>query len=175
MKEAYNVKELIFENEENAEDIKSAMLDLINCYGIVTVADLYDMASLASSYMDNLFGWTEDSIPSIRDAKIRNVDNGYWLELPCEELIETSTKHQSYETEDQMVSHPPHYKSKSGLETIQIIEAVTEDLLGIEAWDTGNVVKYISRWKKKNGLQDLEKAMWYLTDLINHVKEKPLN
>jgi len=29
-----------------------------------------------------------------------------------------------------------------------------------------NVIKYISRWKKKNGLQDLEKAKWYIDRLI---------
>lgn len=78
----------------------------------------------------------------------------------------------NYESKDQMVSHPSHYQTSSGLETIQVIEAFTEGLDGIEAVDTANVIKYICRWKKKNGLQDLEKAQWYLTNLINHVKEK---
>lgn len=78
----------------------------------------------------------------------------------------------AYETDDQMVSHPSHYQTSSGMETIQVIEAFTEGLEGIEAVDTAQVIKYVCRWKKKNGLQDLEKAMWYLTNLINHVKEK---
>ena len=30
----------------------------------------------------------------------------------------------------------------------------------------GNVVKYISRWRKKNGIEDLKKAQWYLNYLI---------
>ena len=72
---------------------------------------------------------------------------------------------------DQMVHHPPHYQSKSGIETIQVIEAFTEGLVGAEAVCTGNVLKYICRWKNKNGLQDLEKAKWYLERLINHIKE----
>ena len=71
-----------------------------------------------------------------------------------------------------MVNHPPHYKTKTGLETIEVIEAFTEDLTGIEAVDTANVLKYICRWKKKNGLQDLEKAQWYLNNLINHLKKE---
>ena len=75
-----------------------------------------------------------------------------------------------YETNDKMVSHPPHYQSESGLEVIKVIEAFTADLKGIEAVDAGNVIKYICRWKNKNGLQDLKKAMWYLQDLINHVE-----
>ena len=70
-----------------------------------------------------------------------------------------------------MVNHPDHYISETGLETIDVIEAFTFDLKGIEATDRGNIIKYISRWKKKNGLQDLEKAKWYLTHLIEHVRK----
>ena len=73
-----------------------------------------------------------------------------------------------YESNDQMVSHPSHYMSDSGLETIDVIEAFTKDLDGIEAYDTGNVIKYICRWKNKGGVQDLEKAMWYIQHLIDH-------
>lgn len=69
-----------------------------------------------------------------------------------------------------MVSHPAHYQSKTGLEVIDVIEAFTFDLKGIEATDTGNVLKYMCRWKNKNGVQDLEKARWYLEHLIDHVK-----
>ena len=75
-----------------------------------------------------------------------------------------------YESDDKMVSHPDHYKSDAGLEVIDVIEAFTSDLKGVQATDTGNVIKYICRWKKKNGLQDLKKAMWYLQHLIDHVK-----
>lgn len=76
-----------------------------------------------------------------------------------------------YESNDKMVSHPPHYQSETGLEVIDVIEAFTFDLKGIEATDTGNVIKYICRWKGKNGLQDLEKAKWYLEHLIDHVRK----
>lgn len=30
----------------------------------------------------------------------------------------------------------------------------------------GNIVKYISRYKNKNGVEDLKKAMWYLQDIM---------
>ena len=76
-----------------------------------------------------------------------------------------------YESNDKLVSHPKHYQSETGLEVIDVIEAFTFDLKGIEATDTGNILKYICRWKNKNGLQDLEKAQWYLTHLIEHVKK----
>ena len=77
-----------------------------------------------------------------------------------------------YECDDKMVSRPPHYQSETGLEVIDVIEAFTFDLKGIEAVDTAQVIKYICRWKHKNGIQDLENAMWYLQHLINRVKEQ---
>lgn len=75
-----------------------------------------------------------------------------------------------YESRDKMVSHPDHYQSETGLEVIEAIEAFTLDLKGIEAVDTGNIIKYACRWKKKNGIQDLEKIMWYTQHLIDHLK-----
>ena len=77
-----------------------------------------------------------------------------------------------YESKDTMVSHPPHYQSDYGLEVIDVIEAFTKDLKGIEATDTGNSSKYICRWKKKGGIQDLEKVLWYTTHLINYLKKE---
>lgn len=75
-----------------------------------------------------------------------------------------------YETTDKMVSHPAHYMSETGLEVIDVLEAFTSDLKGIEAVDTANALKYLCRWSKKNGIQDLEKAMWYIQHLIDHLK-----
>lgn len=69
------------------------------------------------------------------------------------------------------VNHPQHYQSKSGLETIDVIEAFTEGLVGGEATNTGNVLKYMCRWKNKNGLEDLKKARWYLNRLIDIVEK----
>lgn len=77
-----------------------------------------------------------------------------------------------YESNDPMVSHPSHYQSKSGLEVIDVIEAFTDGLEGIEACDTGNIIKYMCRWKQKSGIQDLKKARWYLEHLINHIEKE---
>ena len=71
-----------------------------------------------------------------------------------------------------MVNHPPHYQNGSGPETIDIIEWMCADLVGIQAVDTANVIKYLSRWYKKNGLEDLYKARWCLNHLIENVEEK---
>ena len=75
-----------------------------------------------------------------------------------------------YESEDKMVSHPEHYMSKTGMEVIDVIEAFTDELKGVEATDTGNIIKYACRWKTKHGIQDLEKTLWYTQHLIDHLK-----
>ena len=71
---------------------------------------------------------------------------------------------------NESVEHPNHYQSQTGLEAIDAIEAFTFDLSGIEAFDTGNALKYLCRWKKKNGIEDLKKAQWYINHLINHIE-----
>ena len=73
---------------------------------------------------------------------------------------------------DNKVSHPNHYQSKSGLECKDVIEAATEDLVGYEAVYTANIIKYIWRWKKKNGDEDLRKAKQYIDFILDkHLKE----
>ena len=57
------------------------------------------------------------------------------------------------------------------MEVIDVIEAFTANLRGYEATHTGNVIKYICRWKEKNGLEDLKKAQWYLNRLIKNIEE----
>lgn len=70
------------------------------------------------------------------------------------------------------VNHPKHYQSKKGFEVIDVMDAFTEGLEGIEAVDTAQVIKYICRWKKKNGLEDLKKAKWYLDHLMEYLIKK---
>lgn len=63
------------------------------------------------------------------------------------------------------VNHPSHY-TQGGIETIDGIAAATIGLQGIEAVCTGNAIKYLWRWKHKNGVEDLKKARWYIDRLI---------
>lgn len=72
---------------------------------------------------------------------------------------------------NEKVNHPSHYMSPGGLETINVIGAFTADLNGRMAFDIGNALKYICRFSKKNGAEDLEKAVWYLNDAITNYKE----
>lgn len=73
-----------------------------------------------------------------------------------------------------MIMHPEHYQGEFGMEVIDVIENFTAGLTGIEAVDAGNIIKYACRWKKKNGVEDLEKIKWYCDHLINYLAKQEL-
>jgi hypothetical protein len=62
------------------------------------------------------------------------------------------------------VNNPKHY-NRGGLECIEAIEAMTEKMSGDIAPHAANVLKYLWRCEYKNGIQDIDKAIWYLNRL----------
>ena len=70
-----------------------------------------------------------------------------------------------------LVNHPPHY-NKGKVECIDAIESAVSDLHGIESVCTANAIKYLYRWKAKDGVESLKKARWYLDRLINTLENQ---
>ena len=70
-------------------------------------------------------------------------------------------------TEPEKVNHPSHY-NQGKTETIDILKEflTEEEFIGFLK---GNVLKYLHRYKYKNGLEDLNKASWYLDRLKEQV------
>ncbi|WP_375162777.1 DUF3310 domain-containing protein [Paenibacillus sp. Pae108] len=67
-------------------------------------------------------------------------------------------------TQHDPVNNPSHYTS-GGIETIDYLKAkMTPEQF--EGFLLGNCLKYLSRYRNKNGLEDLKKANWYLNKLI---------
>lgn len=73
----FDYDDIVFRNRGEAEEVRNQMLDLIDRYGFVTVADMYDMAGLTPPYTANSYGWT-----SVRTAEAVHVRDGYVLKLP---------------------------------------------------------------------------------------------
>lgn len=67
------------------------------------------------------------------------------------------------------VNHPSHY-NQGGVECIDAIKSATEGLTGFEGFCTGNALKYLWRWKRKNGTEDLDKAVWYILKLKEEIQ-----
>lgn len=74
------------------------------------------------------------------------------------------------ETQD-TVNHPKHY-NEGTIECIDAIESATSNLSGLDAICTGNAIKYLWRWKYKNGIEDLKKAIWYINKIIESTEKE---
>ena len=71
----------------------------------------------------------------------------------------------SVKEQKELVDNPEHYNK--GIEVIDFIESWDMD------FNTGNVIKYVSRHKLKNKpLEDLKKAKWYIERLIKNIKKE---
>ena len=66
---------------------------------------------------------------------------------------------------DNIIS-PNHYASDKGFEVFDVQEAFIHELKGMAASYWCNIVKYILRFQRKNGVEDLKKAKYYLEKLI---------
>ena len=72
------------------------------------------------------------------------------------------------------VNHPVHY-TQGGIECIDALKAATAGKTGIEAVCVANVIKYCWRYEKKNGLEDVKKAQFYINRLIKELEEQKEN
>lgn len=172
-KDSIFISDIVCEKECDIRLGLEHLNEIIHGYGYATVADCCDVFDLTCDYIHNMYGWKEPLIIGVNTQILFDCSKEvYILKLPeaHRRTNETEGADKSVDKSD-MVNHPNHYKSETGIECIDAIEAATFDLKGIEAVDTANVLKYIWRWKRKNGLEDLKKARWYLDNLIDHVEK----
>ena len=73
----YSYDDVILETRSEAEDVLTRMDELIDTYGVVSVADMYDLVGISCNYTDNKYGWT-----NLRNAEPVRVRDGYMLKLP---------------------------------------------------------------------------------------------
>lgn len=77
VKTRFDYEDLVFESRGEAEAVREQMDEMIDRYGIVTIADMYDMADMSAPYTSNKYGWT-----NIRTAEPIRIKEGYILKLP---------------------------------------------------------------------------------------------
>ncbi len=82
------------------------------------------------------------------------------LESRGERIITFDSKVKKKKTDDP-VNHPNHYQGRNGLETIDVMRNfLSKD--GFVSYCIGNCLKYLCRYRNKNGIEDLKKAQVYL-------------
>lgn len=73
----FDYEDIVFSNRGEAEAVKQQMQDVIARYGVVTVADLYDMVDLTAPYTSQKYGWMD-----VSSAEVLRVRGDYTLKLP---------------------------------------------------------------------------------------------
>lgn len=75
-------EDIIFDSKADAEEVLSQMIELIDIYDQVTIADLYDLAGLTPEYTVGNYGWR-----NLSTATPRRIRDGYILDLPRPVLL----------------------------------------------------------------------------------------
>lgn len=79
----FDYDDIVYETRGEAENVRRQMFDVIDRYGYVTVADMYDLSGITPPYTSNNYGWV-----SIRNAEAVRVRDGYVLRLPKASAID---------------------------------------------------------------------------------------
>lgn len=72
-----NFNDIILESRGEAEDVLTHLFDLVDRYGVASVADLYELVGIAGNFTDNKYGWT-----NLSSASVTRVRDGYLVNLP---------------------------------------------------------------------------------------------
>lgn len=75
---------------------------------------------------------------------------------------------------DDVIKKPSHYQGRYGMEAIDVVKNFGASPDYEEGFYWGNAIKYILRWHKKNGVEDLKKArqnLDWLIEIREHTEE----
>jgi hypothetical protein len=114
--------------------------------------------------------WAQGIVIEVRgnSARVaRGCGASWWMHPDQCRPVEPSNCPENPDSSSDPVN-PSHYK-QGGIECIEAIKAATGE--GFIGYVWGNVLKYLWRWPKKGGVDDLKKARWYLDRLIKEVGE----
>ena len=127
---------------------------------------------LMKSVNDRLMAINSETFSNNKELKCK--DN---KELKCKDNKElglfdnVALELRKIENEENII-RPNHYASDKGFEVFDVQEAFIHELKGMAASYWCNVVKYILRFQRKNGVEDLKKAKYYLEKLIEEESEE---
>lgn len=77
LRSRYDYDDVIFETRDEAKEVLERMDELIDLYGVASIADFYDLAGITGNYTDNKYGWT-----NLASADVVRVRDGYTIKLP---------------------------------------------------------------------------------------------
>ena len=103
---------------------------------------------------------------------IEYVKTPTYAEEQLEHALKKEAEKTMQEQKPDMVNHPPHY-TQGNIECIEAISYINNKLHteGYEGYCLGNFIKYIWRCNFKNGWEDIDKAIFYLNELLTEQKK----
>lgn len=105
----------------------------------------------------------------IKKYKVKQDEVAKWFDDAANAMKALSAIGISMKNENNdKINNPAHYTA-GGIETLDYIKAKVKDY---PSYAAGNILKYVSRYEHKNGIEDLKKAQFYLNDLINWMESK---
>lgn len=73
----YSYEDIVVSSRAEAEEVLTRLDEAIETYGMVSIADLYDLVGKTSDYTDQKYGWK-----NLRSAEAVRVSDGWWIKLP---------------------------------------------------------------------------------------------
>lgn len=78
-----NIDDVVFESRGEAEMVLTSMIDIIEEYNQVSIANFYELVGITGEFTDNKYGWT-----NLASAKVNRMRDGYIIDLPRPVLLD---------------------------------------------------------------------------------------
>ena len=132
-----------------------------------------EFRKLMEKYNNKLVTTDGQILPDIDVEKHKEIERKEELKELAKKIITTDILEPKDTENNDNIIRPNHYASDKGFEVFDVQEAFIHELKGMSASYWCNIVKYILRFQKKNGVEDLKKAKYYLEKLIEEeLKER---
>ena len=125
-----------------------------------------EFRKLMREYNNKLVTTDGQILPDVDAEKHKELERKEELKELAKKIITTDILEPKDTENNDNIIRPNHYASDKGFEVFDVQEAFIHELKGMSASYWCNIVKYILRFQKKNGVEDLKKAKYYLEKLI---------
>ena len=125
-----------------------------------------EFKKLMREYNNKLVTKDGQILPDVDAEKHKELERKEELKELAKKIITTDILEPKDTENNDNIIRPNHYTSEKGFEVFDVQEAFIHELKGMSASYWCNIVKYILRFQKKNGVEDLRKAKYYLEKLI---------
>ena len=131
-----------------------------------------EFKKLMREYNNKLVTKDGQILPDVDAEKHKELERKEELKELAKKIITTDILEPKDTENNDNIIRPNHYASDKGFEVFDVQEAFIHELKGMSASYWCNIVKYILRFQKKNGVEDLKKAKYYLEKLIEEEEKE---